>query len=130
MVEGLAVGAGFGTRRIDGLEQQLADGRYSGVLDNQWLDFLLTTGLVGVIAWIWLFVRTFRHLRPISRSRSPDSLLAVGLTASFASFVLGMYFFDALAFAQVMFVFFLELAIAAILVGIRGEEAEALGRQA
>jgi hypothetical protein len=125
-----AVGAGFGTRRIDGLEQQLADGRYSGVLDNQWLDFLLTTGLVGVIAWIWLFVRTFRHLRPISRSRSPDSLLAVGLTASFVSFVLGMYFFDALAFAQVMFVFFLELAIAAILVGIRREEAEALGRQA
>jgi hypothetical protein len=123
-----AVGEGFGTRRIDGREQQLADGRYSGVLDNQWLDYLLSTGLLGVIAWIWLFARTFRRLRPISRSRSPDSLLAIGLTASFASFALGMYFFDVLAFAQVMFVFFLELAITAIMVGIRRDEA--LGRQA
>ena len=122
-----SVGAGFGTRRIDGREQQLADGRYSGVLDNQWLDYLLTTGIVGVCAWIWLFVRTIRGLRPIARTRSPDSLLAIGLIASVSSFAVGMYFFDALAFAQVMFVFFLQLAIAAILVSIRREEA--LGRK-
>ena len=122
-----AVGAGFGTRRIDGREQQLADGRYSGVLDNQWLDYLLTTGLLGIVAWIWLFTRVFRQLWPISKSQSPDGLLALGLTASFAAFAFGMYFFDALSFSQVMFVFFLELAIAAILVGIWREEA--LGRQ-
>ena len=32
------VGQGFGSRPVDGRENSLGDGRYSGVLDDQWLD--------------------------------------------------------------------------------------------
>ena len=75
------------------------DGRYSGVLDNQWLGLLLEVGAVGVAAWLWLLGRTFRHLHKIARTSEEYGFLAVSLTASTASFAVCMYFLDVLTFA-------------------------------
>jgi hypothetical protein len=86
------------------------------VLDDQWLGTLLETGLVGVIAWVWLFGRVIRRL--VARAReereSPEGWLPVALAASLASFATSMFFYDALAFIQATCVMFILLALASI----------------
>ena len=112
------VGEGFGTRPVDSRQIPLGDGRYSGVLDNQWLGLLLEVGAVGVAAWLWLLGRTFRHLHKIARTSEEYGFLAVSLTASTASFAVCMYFLDVLTFAQFVLSFFMVLGVAAIVVDL------------
>ena len=107
------VGQGFGSRPVDGRENSLGDGRYSGVLDDQWLDLLLETGALGVIAWGALFFVLIRALR--KRARVPDDvgLLCVALMASLVAFVVAMFFLDAFGFPQLTFFAFVVVALSA-----------------
>jgi hypothetical protein len=107
------VGQGFGSRPVDGRENALGDGRYSGVLDDQWLDLLLEVGAVGVAAWISLFFVLVKAL--LRRAKVPDDagLLSVALVASIIGFMVAMVFIDAFGFPQLTFVAFLLIAIAA-----------------
>ena len=111
------VGNGLGTRVTDPLQTArfLPDGRYGGILDNQWLGSLLDLGLLGVAALLWLVTRAVRSLRREARLRSDgDALLATSFAASILAFAIGMLFYDAFAFAQITFVFFFTLAIVAV----------------
>lgn len=107
------VGQGFGSRPVDSRENSLGDGRYSGVLDDQWLDLLLEVGAVGVAAWIALFFVLVKAL--LKRAEVPDDagLLSVALVASIVGFIVAMLFIDAFGFPQLTFVAFLLVAIAA-----------------
>ena len=109
-------GQGFGSRPVDGRENSLGDGRYSGVLDNQWLDLLLETGSVGVLGWMALFVVLIKRL--LRHARIPDDagMLCLALLASLVSCFVAMFFLDAFGFPQLTFVTFLMIAIAANLI--------------
>jgi O-antigen ligase len=104
------LGEGFGTRIVDfGREN-------APILDDQWLGTLLETGLAGVVAVMWLFVRSVRRLaRRAREDDSDDSWLAAALGAAISAYAVGMLTYDAFAFIQVTFVMFVMLGIVAAL---------------
>jgi polysaccharide biosynthesis protein PslJ len=105
------LGYGYGTMQTSGAD---ANAR---ILDNQWLSSLLNVGLVGVLSLVWLFMRFVRDVgRQARHERSVDGWLLVALVASVAAFGAGMFTYDAFAFTQVTFVFFLILALGSVLV--------------
>jgi O-antigen ligase len=102
------LGQGFGTRVVD---PEVANAR---ILDNQWLGAALETGLVGIVAWIWLFRRCFRRLGERAKADcSPEGWLFVALCASITAYAVGMLTFDAFSFTQVTFLLFILLGLAA-----------------
>jgi O-antigen ligase len=102
-------GQGYGTR-LTGRDKQNAQ-----ILDDQWLKTLLETGLVGMLAWLWIFSRSIRRLaRAAKDDQSPDGLLFVALAASVTAFAIGMVLFDAFAFIQVTFILFILLALGSV----------------
>ena len=102
------LGQGFGTRIVD-------RGRDNAqILDNQWLKTMLETGVLGLLAWVWLYARAIRRFGRLARhDDSPRGWLLAALTASLAAFAFGMVTYDAYSFIQVTFVSFLFLALAA-----------------
>jgi O-antigen ligase len=112
------LGLGYGTRIIEGPK---ANAR---ILDDQWLGTLLETGVIGVAAWIWVFVVFVRRMSRagLDGKDDPDGgWLFVALTASIASFAVGMLLFDALGFVQVTFLTFILMAFGCILLRLRAE---------
>ena len=108
------LGYGYGTLQTSGPD---ANAR---ILDNQWLFSLLNVGLVGVLSLVWLFTRFIRDVgRQARHERTVDGWLLVALVASVAAFGLGMFTYDAFAFTQVTFVFFVILALGSVLVFAR-----------
>jgi len=106
------LGQGFGTRVVDG------EAPNAHILDNQWLKTLLETGAVGAFALLWLFWRVIRRLAAVAKADSSDrGWLAVALAASIAAFAFGMLTYDAFAFIQVTFLFFILLAFASLELG-------------
>jgi O-antigen ligase len=102
------LGYGYGTRIVTGPE------RNACILDNQWLGSLVELGVVGVFAWLWLFLSVLRRLgRGAKSDDSPGSWLLVAVTASVTAFAVGMASFDALGFVQVTFLLFILLALGA-----------------
>jgi hypothetical protein len=114
----LLLGEGYGTRIVDW-------GRANApILDDQWLGTLLETGLVGVVALLWLFVRTIRRLgRRAKEDESVDGWLATGLAAAITAFAVGMFTYDAFAFIQVTFILFIMLGLSTTLL-VRAPEPE------
>ena len=107
-------GQGFGTR-LTGRDKQNAQ-----ILDNQWLKTLLETGLVGALAWLWIYVRSVRRLARVAKEdQSEDGLLFVALAASILSFAIGMVLYDAFSFIQVTFVLFIVLALGCVALSAR-----------
>ena len=110
------LGQGLGTRITDAGRQN------ADILDNQWLMTLLETGLLGVIAWIWLFSRTIRRLMRASREdEGPDGWLYTALAASLFAFAIGMFTYDTFSFIQVTFVGFILIACASVVLRARAE---------
>jgi len=100
------LGQGLGTR-IPGVNARL--------LDDQWLLTLAETGLIGFVAWIWLFKRAIGRLAAAAkRDDSPRGWMYVALAASLYSFAVGMVTYDALSFVQVTFILFIVLALASV----------------
>jgi O-antigen ligase len=118
------VGQGFGSRPVDGRQNSLGDGRYSGVLDDEWLDLLLEIGAVGVFAWALLFFVLLRALSRRARTHDDAGLLCVALLSSVIAFVVAMLFIDAFGFPQLTFVAFLVIAISANVIRQTGVVAE------
>jgi hypothetical protein len=104
-------GEGFGTR-VTGFDSTFIN---ASILDDQWLKTLLETGIVGMFAWLWWFMRARRRLgREAKRDRSPEGWLAVGLAASIAAGAVCMFTFDMFSFIQVTFLLFIVLAFASV----------------
>jgi hypothetical protein len=102
-------GQGYSTRQTG------RENRQTQILDNQWLKTLLETGVVGTLAWVWLFARYWRRLGKESRYDVSDrGVLLVALVASTLSFAVGMFFYDAFSFIQVTFLAFIVLAFGAV----------------
>ncbi len=107
------VGQGYGTR-VTGLHQRSSDNAI--VLDDEWLDTLLEVGLLGVLAWMWLFGLAIRRLgvRAKLERHAPEGWLQVALAASIATFASSMFFFDAFGYVQATFMAFLLLALTVV----------------
>jgi O-Antigen ligase len=114
------LGQGWGTRQT-GFDNPL---RNAPILDNQWLGLALELGLFGVVGWALLLFRSASSLGRASRRRAgPDGWLPTGLAASIVGFGFGMFTFDAFAFIQVTFIFWILLALGASLLLRDAEEA-------
>lgn len=112
-------GKGFGTSDANPLDAAQLHVKLSGQTDDEWLGSLIATGLVGILALIWLFFRSTRRLKRIARTdNGADGWLAVALVASLDSFMIGMFTFDALGFVEVTIGLFLILALGAALVSV------------
>lgn len=110
-----AFGAGYGTRITTGRTQN------ARVLDNEWLGTAAETGLVGLFAWLWLFVRLVRRAgREAKRDRSSRGWLLAALASSVAAFATGMLTYDAFSFIQVTFVLFIVAAVGAATLATEG----------
>jgi hypothetical protein len=103
-------GDGYGTRITD-----LDDPRRNAlILDDQWLGYLLETGLFGVLAFAWLLGRTVRRMgHHARRDTGPTGWLFAGSAASVTAYGVGMFTFDSFNFYQVTLLLFVQLAIAA-----------------
>jgi hypothetical protein len=114
------VGRGYGTR-ITGFSDPR---RNSPILDNQWLASLLEIGIIGVLGWLWVLIRSVRRLlRVASEARDPDDWLYIGFAASLASFAVGLLTYDGFSFIQVAFVFWILLALSAVAVRTESRDA-------
>lgn len=101
------VGLGYGTRITAG------PGLNAAVLDDEWLGTLEEIGLLGMFAWLWLFVRSIRRLSRESREDDSDrGWLLVGLAAALTAFAVGMLSYDAFSFIQLAFIVFIFLGLA------------------
>lgn len=110
------LGQGYGTR-LTGREQSNAP-----ILDNQWLKTLLETGLLGALAWLWVYVRFVRRLgRAAKEDDGERGWLLAALTASVTAFAVGMFLYDAFSFIQVTFLLFILCALGAALLRSQAE---------
>jgi hypothetical protein len=102
------VGQGYGTRVVDGPHPN------SFIVDDEWLSTAMETGIAGVAAWTWLFIRFVRRLgRAAKRDLGNDGLLLTALEASTFAYAVGMFTYDSFSFIQVTFVLFIMLALGA-----------------
>jgi len=117
-----ALGQGYGTRVTAGESQN------ARILDNQWLGTAVETGFVGVLAWVWLFVRFIRRAGGAAkRDVSPRGLLLTALASSVAALAVGMFTFDAFSFIQAVFVLFALFALGSSTLAYHGPWPEASG---
>jgi O-antigen ligase len=111
-----AFGQGFGTRITSGPQQN------SRVLDNQWLATAVEMGLVGVFAWVWLFVRFLRRAGRVAlHDPGGRGWLLTALASSVAGFSVALFTYDAFSFIQAVLVFFVLLALGASTLAHEGE---------
>lgn len=103
------LGEGYGTR----VTTKYVGGprKNAPVLDDQWLGFLVQTGVIGTFMLVWLFVRLIRRLAPAAREDSPRGWFLVAVIASVAGTFASMFFYDAFSFIQVTFMLFIVLAL-------------------
>jgi hypothetical protein len=102
-------GIGYGTRIVRSTNANAM------ILDDQWLVTLLEMGIVGVYALVWLFVRVIRRLMLEARRQEGDEVwLFAALAAALSGFMVSMLTFDALAFTQVSFMFYILVGLSAV----------------
>jgi polysaccharide biosynthesis protein PslJ len=95
------------------------------ILDDQWLGVLCETGVAGMFALSWLFVRFVRRLRrEAKRDPTPRQWLLTGLAASVAGYAVGMLTYDAFSFIQVTFLLFIFLGLGASVLNASPDEWE------
>jgi hypothetical protein len=104
-------GGGYGTRVVLGPEAN------SFIVDDMWVSLAMEVGIVGVAAWLWLFVRFIRRASPLAkREHSVHGWLLTAVVASVFAYGVGMLTFDTLSFIQVTFLFVIVLALGTSLV--------------
>ena len=80
------------------------------IFDNQWLNTLVTVGIVGILATLWFtWGAAYKIVGAARRAtgKEGDLLIACGLAS--AGFVAGMVFFDAFSFVQATLLFVADL---------------------
>jgi O-antigen ligase len=111
-------GQGYGTRISDRTDPKVN----SPILDNQWLGWLLETGVVGVAALLWLVLRaTYRFGRAGRRDPTDHGWLLASLAASVLAFAIGMLTYDAFAFTQTVIMLFILLGIGSAALRLQNE---------
>jgi O-antigen ligase len=96
------------------------------ILDDQWLGLLLEMGLAGTLAFGWLLVRSVRRLGRAARGDPTEhGWLLTALAAAITAYGVGMITFDAFAFIQVTFLFFIMigLSVPAVRMAVRRDTA-------
>jgi polysaccharide biosynthesis protein PslJ len=90
------------------------------VLDDQWLDTLLETGVLGVAGWMWLLGSVVRKLgrRAKVERGTPEGWLPVAIAAATASFTVSVFTYDAFGFVQAMVVLYLLIAIGSVILSL------------
>ena len=117
-------GEGFGSRVTDKKTTHNAS-----ILDDQWLGTLLEVGFVGILAWIWLFVRFVRRLAHVAKQDQTErGWLALALAAGPCAYAVGMATYDAMSFVQVTVLLFILFGLGGAFLSIpsRPEPAPAL----
>jgi hypothetical protein len=105
-------GEGFGTRIS--VPDQYVPVPNGPILDDQWLGIVLETGVLGTLAFAWLFGYALRRMGGAARRDfSPRGELLVALAAGVGAYAVGMFTYDAFAFIQVTFLVFIFLALGA-----------------
>ncbi len=103
-------GIGYGTRIV------ATQGANARVLDDQWLDNVLETGIIGAFAWLWILVRCVRRLGSAAkRDFSERGWLLAALASAIAAYGVSMFTYDAFSFVQVTFLFWMLVAFASVL---------------
>jgi hypothetical protein len=104
-------GRGFGTRIVGNDPKQ-----NSFILDDEWLSTTLEIGIVGLLAWVWIFLRFCSRAVVVARSDDSDrGWTLAALAASVAAFAVGMGFYDAFSFIQVTFLMIILLGLGSVL---------------
>jgi hypothetical protein len=86
----------------------------SFIVDDGWLSTAMETGVIGVLAWLWLFTRYVRRLSRLARREDGEyGWLLTGLAGSVLAYAVGMLTYDAFSFIQATFVMFILLALGA-----------------
>ncbi len=115
------LGVGYGARIPSG------PGQNSFIVDDQWLSTAMETGVLGVGAWVWLFVVFLRKMfRAARRDRGPRGWLYASIAASTTGFAVGMATYDAFSFTQVTFGLFVVLALGCAALRAGANEPEAV----
>lgn len=100
------LGSGFGARSFHGEDAN------SFIVDDQWLSTAMETGVVGVAAWLWLFLRFLRRtFREARRNDGSRGWFFTGMSASCTAFAVGMLTYDAFSFIQTTLVLFVLLGL-------------------
>jgi O-antigen ligase len=104
-------GRGFGTRIVG------SDPKHNSfILDDEWLSTTLEVGIVGLLAWVWIFGRFCMSAARASKADDTErGWLLAALTAAIASFSVGMLFYDAFSFIQVTIVMIVLLGLGSVL---------------
>ncbi len=138
--DALAFGIGYGTRvvgrtgspgaqesanlasiRVDESSSGIADAASAQdnaqILDDQWLDTIVETGIVGLCAWLWLLVAVVWRLRRRAKMEAltPEGWLPVAIAAAIAGFGVSMALYDAFSFIQGTLLMYLLIGCAAAL---------------
>jgi hypothetical protein len=103
------LGIGYGSRKVGNAGK-------AQILDDQWLDNALDTGILGVLAWMWLLIRFVRRVGAQARNDlSEYGWLLTVLVAAVSGYGVSMLLYDAFGFIQVTFVFYTLIALGAVL---------------
>lgn len=90
------------------------------ILDNQYLDLLITVGAVGTLLYLLMFGSIISVAKPLIRDRSRHdprrSSLALAATATVISVAIGSALFDVLSFPHVPYMLFF---VAAMILALR-----------
>jgi hypothetical protein len=112
----LLLGQGFGTGLTDRSEPKVN----APILDDQWLGTLLETGIVGMVAWIWLFGGFYRRMMSAAREdETARAWLLAGLAASTLAFAVSLATYDTFSFIQVTILLFFQIGFGAAVLAAR-----------
>jgi O-antigen ligase len=112
----IVFGQGFGTRLTDRSEERVN----APILDDQWLSTLLETGILGIVAWVWLFGRFYRRMMRAARADdTARGWLLGGLAGSMLAFGVSLALYDTFSFIQVTILAFFQLGFGAAVLAAR-----------
>lgn len=116
---GHGLGSQFATGEDPGTGGQLVQSPTEGIIfDNQYLNTLVSLGILGIVATIWLIWGTVTKLgRAARRSVGANADFFAACSVSCAGFAASMLLFDAFAFVQCTLMLFVISAL-----GLRARE--------
>jgi hypothetical protein len=111
----LVSGRGFGSLSISNYR----------ILDNQYLSTLIETGVLGLVAYLWVIAAPLLTAHRVARSGGPLSGAAVATIAASAGFLVTNALYDAFGFRQAIYGFFLVAGLAVVVSRAHDEERRA-----
>ncbi|MCL2769355.1 MAG: hypothetical protein FWD42_04510 [Solirubrobacterales bacterium] len=101
------LGRGYGTVNSDKATE-------FRINDDEYIDVLWEVGAFGLLAFMWMILAPVVLARGAIRARAPNASLALATSAGCVAFFVACALFDALAFPQAPYMFFLIAALTTI----------------